>query len=258
MKHLLTTILLLIIAKPVGAADLTIFAASSLRESFIEIGEQYRQQTGQNISFNFAGSQTLRTQIEFGAPADVYVAANPEIIKPLVNKNLVGQVHFFAGNNLVVLLSKKRSAIKELNDLTNEGVQIALGNNYVPIGKYTRQLLTGMKQDPAFGAKLIDGIWKNVRTEESSVKSIVTRLILDEVDAGIVYRTDLIADVRAKTSYIELPEQHNPFVRYPTAIVNESQQHGAAQAFIDLLLSPAGQNILHNYGFLPANAGGSR
>ncbi|NIQ94267.1 MAG: molybdate ABC transporter substrate-binding protein, partial [Desulfuromonadales bacterium] len=95
-----------------------IFAASSLRESFVEIGQLYEKQTGQTVRFNFAGSQTLRTQIEFGAPADLYAAANPEIIKPLVNKNLVGQVHFFAGNNLAVLLSKKKSPVKAVADLT--------------------------------------------------------------------------------------------------------------------------------------------
>ncbi|NIQ94266.1 MAG: extracellular solute-binding protein, partial [Desulfuromonadales bacterium] len=71
-----------------------------------------------------------------------------------------------------------------------------------------------------------------------------------------VYRTDLIANVRARTSHLELPEAHNPFVRYPTAIVNDSRQPDAARSFIDLLLSPAGQKVLRRYGFLPADAGG--
>lgn len=256
MKRLILTLsILLFTASPVFA-DLTVFAASSLREALIEIGEIYKERAGQKVNLNFAGSQTLRTQIEFGAPADLYAAANPEIIKPLVNKNLVGPVHYFAGNNLVLLLSKRQSPIKQLNDLTRREVQIAIGNNYVPIGKYTRQLLAGMKQDPAFGEELIDRIWQNVRTEESNVKAIVTKALLDEVDAGIVYRTDLIADVRAKTSHLELPEAHNPFVRYPAAVVRSSRHPEAAQIFLDLMLAPDGQRILQSHGFLPTEPGG--
>ena len=257
MKRLLfITILLISSSLPVAAADLTIFAASSLREAFIEIGRIYEQQSGQRVSFNFAGSQTLRTQIEFGAPADLYAAANPEIIKPLINKNLVGPVHYFAGNNLTLLLSKKQSPINKLSGLTADGMQIAIGSHYVPIGKYTRVLLAGMSSDPQFGEALINRIRENVRTEESSVKAIVTKVLLDEVDAGIVYRTDLTTDVRSKTSHLELPGRHNPFVRYPAAVVRNSRQQNAAQVFLELLLAPSGQEVLQRYGFLPVTAGG--
>lgn len=242
-------------ALPVAADNLLVFAASSLREAFLEIGQLYEEQTGKKVSFNFAGSQTLRTQIEFGAPADLYAAANPETITPLVNKGLVGDIHFFASNNLTLLLSRRHSKVQKIADLARSDVQIAIGSAAVPIGKYSRQLLAAMGNDTNYGQKMIDAIWNNVRTEESSVKAIVSKLLLDEVDAGIVYRTDLIAEVSAKTTNLELPPQYNPRVRYPLAIVKESQQPESAQTFLALVLAPAGQKILQQKGFQSAQTG---
>ncbi len=167
-------------------------------------------------------------------------------------------MRFFAGNSLLVLLAKQQGPANRLADLEAPGLQLAIGNRHVPIGRYTRQLLTGLAGDPAYGDELVSGIRRNVRTEESSVKAIVTRVLLGEVDAGIVYRTDLTADLRAKTGHLELPAQHNPFVRYPTAIVRTSRQEQAAQAFIELLLSPTGQTVLQGHGFLPPTPGGGQ
>jgi len=254
-QSVLVFMLVSLTALPVAADNLLVFAASSLRESFLEIGQLYEEQTGKKVSFNFGGSQALRTQIEFGAPADLYAAANPETITPLVNKGLVRDIHFFASNNLILLLSRPHSKIRQISDLARSDVQIAIGSKSVPIGKYSRQLLAAMRNDTDYGQKMIAAIWNNVRTEESSVKAIVSKLLLDEVDAGIVYRTDLIAEVRAKTTSLELPQQHNPSVRYPAAVVGDSQQPESAQAFLELLLAPAGQLILQQKGFQPVQFG---
>lgn len=248
-------ILISLTALPVAADNLLVFAASSLRDSFLEIGQLYEEQTGMKVSFNFGGSQALRTQIEFGAPADLYAAANLETITPLVNKGLVKDIHFFASNNLILLLSRPDSKIRQISDLAQRDVQIAIGSKSVPIGKYSRQLLTAMRNNTEYGQKMIDAIWRNVRTEESSVKAIVSKLLLDEVDAGIVYRTDLTTEVRAKTTHLELPAQHNPRVRYPAAVIGNCQQPESARAFLELLLAPAGQQILQQNGFLSAQAG---
>ncbi len=258
MKKLLLVILLLIASGTAASAELTVFAASSLREPFIAIGELFEKRHGEEVVFNFAGSQTLKTQIEFGAPADLYAAANPMIIRPLVEKGLVGDVRYFAGNRLVLLLAGNRPPLRQLSELTADNLQIALGNSAVPIGQYTLRLLENLAGDPAFGAELVAGIRRNVRTEESSVKAIVAKVLLGEVDAGFVYASDLVDGVRAKTAHLELPAAHNPFVRYPAAVVSGSQHATAAQRFLDLLLAPAGQQILHRHGFLPAGSGDDR
>jgi len=252
-RALLLLILLGVIAVPhLRADDLLVFAASSLREPFLEIGQAYKNTTGQKVIFNFSGSQTLCTQIEFGAPADLYAAANPESIKSLLDKNLVETVHYFAGNRLIVLVAQNSGKIDNLENLRKPGFQLAIGNSHVPIGKYTQALLANIAADPQFGPEFVTDIKRNILTEESSVKSVVAKITLGEVDAGIVYQTDLTADVRKKSTSLKLPLQHNPFVLYPAAVVSSSDQTEAGRAFLGFLLSAPSQQTLNQHGFLPA------
>lgn len=252
----LLSLLLLAPCRP-GAAqgELVVYAASSLREAFREIGRGFREQTGQPVRFNFAGSQILCTQIDFGAPADVFAAADPRLITRLLEQGLVEPARDFAANRLVLLI-RPESGIRKLSDLARPGVhQLAIGNEAVPVGRYTRQLLEGLAQNMAFGPDLVAAIESRVATRENSVKAIVARVLLNEVDAGIVYRSDLTPAVRADASALELPTQHLPAIRYSIAVTTVSPQPQAANAFIDLLLSPAGQDILQRHGFLPITKG---
>ena len=239
-------------APPSQASELLVFAASSLREPFTEIGHAYQDKTGQKVIFNFSGSQVLRAQIEFGAPADLFAAANPEIIQSLIDKKLINPPHYFAGNRLVVLVGQNAKKIDSLKKLRQPGLLIAIGNNSAPIGQYTRALLANMADDPQFGPEFVADIKRNVRTEESSVKSIVAKVVLGEVDAGIAYQSDLTDNVRKKLTSLKLPQQHNPLVRYPAAIVSSTEQAEEGRTFLNFLLSPTSQRILSQHSFLPA------
>ena len=231
--------------------DLSVFAASSLTDAFGEIGKAFEQaHPGTTVTFNFAGSQTLRTQIQEGAAADVFASANTTEMKALVDSGNVptAGAHNFAGNRLVVITAPGNSAgINDLQDLASPGAKIVLAAEEVPVGKYARQALQNLNAE--FGPTFADQVLANVVSMEDNVRQVVAKVTLGEADAGIVYTTDAAADPNLGTIAIEDP--YNVLATYPLAVLEAAPRADLAQAFVDLVLSPDGQAILAKYGFLP-------
>ena len=209
---------------------LTVFAAASLTEVFQELAPE--------VTFNFAGSDELATQIREGAGADVYAAASPRYPGELAAEGLLVDPQIFATNRLVVVVPADNPAgIESIDDLAGEGVSIVIGAEGVPVGDYTRSVLETM------GA---EDVLENVVSNEQDVKGVLGKVVSGDADAGFVYYTDSIAagdDVEA----IELPAQ--PLVEYPIGIVTDSERHEAAEAFIELVLSEEGRQALEDAGF---------
>jgi molybdate transport system substrate-binding protein len=209
---------------------LTVFAAASLTEVFQELAPE--------VTFNFAGSDELATQIREGARADVYAAASPRYPGELAAEGLLVDPQIFATNRLVVVVPADNPAgIESVDDLAGEGVSIVIGAEGVPVGDYTRSVLETM------GA---EDVLENVVSNEQDVKGVLGKVVSGDADAGFVYYTDSIAagdDVEA----IELPAQ--PLVEYPIGIVTDSERHEAAEAFIQLVLSEEGRQALEDAGF---------
>jgi molybdate transport system substrate-binding protein len=193
--------------------------------------------------------------LQQGAPADIFASANPQVIDCLATEHLIGTPQLFAANQLVLLVDKRQRQLKKLADLTLPKLLLVVGNQHVPVGRYTRQLWSNLAADPDYGAELVSNIQRNIISEETSVKAIVTKLLLGEVDAGIVYRSELSEALLAQTVVIELPQQHNPVASYPLAMTRQSKQPDNAQRFINLLLSAEGQQLLADYRFLPVPQG---
>ena len=219
-------------------AEIKVFAAASLTASFTKIGEDFTAaNNGTKVTLNFAGSQALATQIQQGAPADVFASADTTNMDKV--KDLVGTPQIFASNQLQIVVEKGNpKGVKGLDDLGNGDLKVVLAAEEVPAGRYAKQLL-----DKA-------GVSVSPVSQEDNVKAVVTKVSLGEADAGIVYVTDVSAG-GDKVEGVEIPETENVLATYPIATVKASKNADMAQAFMELVLSAEGQQVLKQYGFLP-------
>lgn len=230
---------------------LTVFAAASLTDAFGEIGKNFEAANpGVTVQFNFAGSQTLRTQIEQGAQADVFASANTKEMDTLVSDKSVAanSAQIFLKNQLVVVMPANNAAgLTTLADLAKPGLKIDLAAKEVPVGNYALQVLD--KLDAALGAGYKDKVLANVVSYENDVKQVVTKVQLGEVDAGIVYTSDSVA--APDLNKIDIPVENNVIATYPIAALTQTKNADLAQTFIAYVLSDNGQSVLKKWGFQP-------
>jgi molybdate transport system substrate-binding protein len=175
---------------------------------------------------------------------DVYAAANTKLPDELEQEGLLDKPVEFATNTFVLAVPKG-SDIDAIDDLTKPGVKIAIGSESVPIGSYTRDVLSRLPADQE------KAILANVRSNEPDVKGIVGKLSQGAVDAGFVYVTDVNAAGAALTA-IQLPESLQPQVTYAAGVVKKAKQPGPARAFVDGLREGTCADALQNAGFGPA------
>lgn len=223
-----------------GRPELRVAAAASLTKAFTDYGKQF---TAANARFSFAGSDQLAAQIQQGARPDVFASANTKLPEMLFAKGLVAKPVTFTSNLLVIAVPAGSSKVRSLADLTRPGVKIATGSASVPVGAYTLKLL--MKLSPAQRKATI----ANVRSQEPDVRGVIAKVTQSAVDAGFVYVTD-VAATRGAARAIDLPAALQPKVAYGAAVVKGSAHPAQAQAFVDGLLSGAGQRDLLKAGFL--------
>lgn len=220
------------------SGTVTVFAAASLTESFQAIADAFTaEHPGVEVTFNFGGSSGLATQIVEGAPVDVFAAASPATMTTVTDAGLATDAHDFASNTLEIAVpTDNPGGMTGLADFANPDLAIALCAAEVPCG--------------AAAARALDaaGIVASVDTYEQDVKAVLTKVELGEVDAGLVYRTDVLA-AGAKVKGIEFPEATGAIARYPIAALTTSANPYAADAFVAFVLSDAGQRILQEAGF---------
>lgn len=237
------------------AVTLNVFAAASLTEAFGEIGTQFEaQHPGVSVVFNFAGSQQLAQQLVDGAPADVFASANQSQMDVAIHSGriITGTAQTFVNNRLVVIYPKDNPAkLAQLQDLGKPGLKLVLAAKEVPVGQYALNFLDKAITDQTFGSSFKDEVLKNVVSYENDVKSVLTKVVLGEADAGIVYTSDISGDSASKVGQIEIPDTLNVIARYPIAVIQNSSNPDLAKAFAEYVLSPEGQGILAKYGFIP-------
>ncbi|MED7924565.1 molybdate ABC transporter substrate-binding protein [Nonomuraea sp. LP-02] len=221
-----------------GAEEVTVFAAASLTGTFIELGKTFEAaHPGTTVRFNFGSSATLAQQIVQGAPADVFAAASPATMKTVTDASLAASPVTFVRNKLQIAVPKDNPAkVDELKDLTDAKVKVALCAEQVPCGAAAVKALdaAGLKVTPV--------------TLEQDVKATLTKVELGEVDAALVYRTDVIASA-GKVTGIEFPEADQAINDYPIATLAKAPAGDLAGQFVDLVLSQQGKDVLTKAGF---------
>ncbi len=236
--------------EPAVAGTITVFAAASLSEAFAEIAKEFkRANPGTEVRVNTGSSAALATQINEGAPADVFASANHAQMTVVVDRGGAAGPRAFVTNLLVLVVPEKGEQVRSLGDLARPGVRLVIGGKDVPAGQYARESLKQAGTSGSLGAGFERAALANVRSEEPTVRAVLAKVELGEADAGIVYATDVTAarGVRA----IEIPAAFNVVAEYPIAALRSSHNPATAQAFVDFVLGPHGQSVLKRYGFGP-------
>ena len=217
---------------------ITVFAAASLTDTFAEVGEAFEEANpGVTVEFNFAGSSALREQILAGAPADVFASANTSNMDQVVEAGAAEDPAPFVENQLqIVVPAGNEAGVTGLADFANADLFIGLCAEEVPCGDFGREALANA------------GVTPSIDTNEPDVRSLLTKVEAGELDAGIVYRTDVLAAGDAVEG-IDIPADQDVIAVYPIAALSASGNAGAAAAFVAFVLSDEGQAILASYGF---------
>lgn len=230
--------------KPV--TELTVLAAASMTDAMQEIGEAY-QETHENIeiTYQFDSSGTLKTQIEEGAPADIFISAATKQMDELVQGELVAKDSVFPWlENKVVLIVPKDSedGPDSFEDAAEEEVpMIAIGNEDVPVGQYTQTIYQNL------------GLWEDIQAKAnlaSNVRQVLDWVATGNAPCGVVYATDAQIEENVKV-VCEAPKGSCDPVIYPAGMVSASKEKEASAEFLEYLKTEAVSEILEAYGFTP-------
>jgi molybdate transport system substrate-binding protein len=218
-------------------SNLTVFAAASLQPAFDSVGRQLHQSKNVMTTFSYAGTQTLTNQLQQGAPADVFASADTAHMTTIQNGGLLaGPSKIFAHNRLEIAVAKGNpKGIRTLADLSRNSLVVVLADPSVPAGKYAQQALSQAH------------VTVHPASLELQVTGVLSKLALGEADAGIVYVSDIVTS--GKVDGVAIPDSQNVVADYPIAVLKAASNPAAAQAFIDLVISPDGQAILRAAGF---------
>lgn len=218
--------------------EITVLAAASLTESFTTLGKQFEAaHPGVKVTLSFGASSALATQVTSGAPADVFASASAKTMDAVVAAKAASDPKTFAENVMEIAVPPANPGkITGVNDLASPGVKTALCQAQVPCGATAAKVFTNAK------------LTVTPVTLEPDVKSVLSKVTLGEVDAGVVYVTDVLA-AGDKVKGIEIPADVNASTSYPIASLTASKNAATAAAFVDYVLSAEGAKVLTAAGF---------
>ena len=218
--------------------ELVVYAASSLTDAFPAIADAFEDEHPEvRVIFNFSGSATLRSQLEFGAPAHVYAAADSIQMGLAVDAGVVDSaVKAFASNSMAIVVPANGAVVKSLVDIENPGVKVVLASDQVPAGAYTLELLAKMGTaraadgEPGFQSSVLS----NVVSRETNVREVLAKVILGEADVGFVYATDTMRGANAtRVEVLAVPVAQNVTTHLFVGVVAGSDQGDLAAVFVE-------------------------
>lgn len=224
-----------------SGGTLTVDAAASLINAFGTLKTTFQHQhPGWKVVLNLAASDDLEAQVEAGQKADVFAAASPKSTTALQAKHLLGETRNFATNTLVIAVPAGNPGhVTSVNSLVTSHASVVVAAAGVPLGSYTLQVLTNLRIQPS---------QLHIVSQETNAETVLAQLTTGAADAGFVYVTDA-RSAGGKVTQIALPANANATAVYPIGILSGSPNAKAAQWWIDLVLSPTGQSVLHGLGF---------
>lgn len=229
---------------PPGRTELTVSAAMSLKEAFVELEQAFeREHPDVDVVYNFAGSHVLAAQILEGAPVDVFASADHAQIDGAATSGRLLGAKVFARNRLVIVAPAGSSNVAAPADLGKPGVRLVLAAEGVPAGAYAREALAKV------GVR--DAALANVVSNEENVRGVVGKVAAGEADAGVVYATDVTDAVADKLRVVAFAGADDIVPTYEIAALKDSKHPALAAAFVAAVTGPSGAAALHRRGFLP-------
>jgi molybdate transport system substrate-binding protein len=230
--------------------EITVFAASSLTDAFKEAATKFQEKNPKTkVTFSFGSSSSLATQINEGAPADVFASADTAQMKVVTDKGNAADPTIFVTNLPTIVVPRSGSPVTSFADLAKSGIKLVLAGPEVPVGKYARDVLTNAsKSSGGISPDFSDKVLANLKSNEANVRAVLTKIQLGEADAGMVYSSDTVA--APDLQKIEIATENNVVAKYPVAALSQTRDAELSQAFIAYVLSPEGQAILQKCGFL--------
>jgi molybdate transport system substrate-binding protein len=218
--------------------DITVLAAASLTDAFDEVGAAFEEANPDvSVELNYGGSSALREQILAGAPADVFASANTSNMDQVVDADAATAPEDFVTNQLqIVVPGGNPGDVAGLDDFADADLLIGLCAEEVPCGEFGREALSNADVTPS------------IDSNEPDVRALLTKIEAGELDAGIVYVTDVIAAGDAVEG-VDIPADDNVTATYPIAALSDAANANVADAFVEFVLSDEGQEILRSYGF---------
>jgi molybdate transport system substrate-binding protein len=239
-------VMFVLVAQPAAAGEkpsgeLTVFAASSLTESFTAIAKQFEKRYPDvSVKLNFDSSSNLAAQIQQGAPADAFASADEANLQKAVDSgDVTVKPIVFAKNRLEIAVENGNpEKINGLADLDESELVVVLCADAVPCGKYAAEAFAkaGVSVRPA--------------SKEENAKAALSKVALGEADASVVYVTDVKA-AKGDVDGVKIPDRFNVIATYPIAVVEEGTNPAAAKAWVRFIRSNRAQSTMRRFGFLP-------
>jgi molybdate transport system substrate-binding protein len=232
---------------------LTVLAASSLTDAFGELAKTFeKRKPGVEVRQSFESSSTLLTQIQQGAPADVFASAAEDEMDTAVNDGLVAvEPEVFVKNREVIMVPKDNPAnIRTLQDVAKPGVRLVLAQEDVPAADYAVEILG--KASNTYGGSFKQDVLSNIVSREADVRASVNRVVVADATATFGYASDYTPDIRDRVQLIEIPKDLNIVATYPIAALKDAKSPQLARQWVELVLSEEGQRVFKKWGFEPA------
>jgi molybdate transport system substrate-binding protein len=236
--------------------NLVVYTAASLTGASSALGKAFEAAyPGHKVTFNLAGTQTIKEQVEAGAYADVFISASNKYTTALKQENyfINSSVKTLCYNYVVVITPKDNPGnIQSLADLGKSGKLLAIGTKEVPVGIATNAVIDNLANS-TYGQDWKDAVYANVKSYETAEPGVANKVALGEVDAGFVYESTYKAASAGTYNVLTISKKDNYLQTYSIGVLREGTNKDVANEFEQFMLSSAGQDILSNYGFTPAS-----
>jgi molybdenum ABC transporter molybdate-binding protein len=234
-----------------AGGTLTAFVAANFTDANDAIAEEFESQhEGAQVQSNYAGTQILFSQLQQGASADFFLSADLDYAKKAQDEGSIDSFSDVSQNEEVIVVPTGNPAgVESLEDLGTKPVDLVIGVDTVPIGKYTRQIFDNAKE--GYGPDFSDNVMNNVVSKETNTREVAQKIALGEGGAAIIYKTDVTPSIADQVEIVEIPEEYNVKAFNYAGVVNNAPNPELAQEYLDFILTPEGQEILRGFGYEP-------